>query len=314
MFTFIKRLQELLAHLKKHKGLWFTTLFVVSIVGIFISMYVIMTMTDRVSEKVYQSMFDSYELKLNTKIETKQEEFKKIAAVIAQDELLLSAIETNNIAAIEKFKTSLNEEFIKSGFISLSVDFASVANKEKPLRNTLNTIISSKRTLFGAEVLDSGAFFVYLIPLQKNEVVYGVLEIKESVHAFKTELTKEGGQYLFLLDRKMLPILSLEEKADKYKEINENYALKQVEYNTKFASTISEVDFEKLKQFKYALDGSYFRVVKKITDINGVDIGLMVSGESIETSGGFVNIAGDMTNTVTTVALGLVISIILFLF
>lgn len=314
MFTFIKRLQELLAHLKKHKGLWFTTLFVLSIIGIFISMYVIMTMTNRVSEKVYQSMFDSYELKLNTKIETKQEEFKKIAAVIAQDELLLGAIETNNSAVIEKFKKSLNEEFIKSGFTSLSVDFASVANREKPLRNTLNTIISSKRTLFGAEVLDNGAFFVYLIPLQKNEVVYGVLEIKESVHAFKTELTKEGSQYLFLLDRKMLPILSLEEKADKYKEINENYAIKQIEYNTKFASTINEVDFEKIKQLKYGLDENYFRVVKKITDINGVDIGLMVSGESIDASGGFVNIAGDMTNTVTTVALGLVISIILFLF
>ena len=314
MFTFIKRLQELLAHLKKHKGLWFTTLFVLSIIGIFISMYVIMTMTNRVSEKVYQSMFDSYELKLNSKIETKQEEFKKIAAVIAQDELLLGAIETNNSAVIEKFKKSLNEEFIKSGFTSLSVDFASVANREKPLRNTLNTIISSKRTLFGAEVLDNGAFFVYLIPLQKNEVVYGVLEIKESVHAFKTELTKEGSQYLFLLDRKMLPILSLEEKADKYKEINENYAIKQIEYNTKFASTINEVDFEKIKQLKYGLDENYFRVVKKITDINGVDIGLMVSGESIDASGGFVNIAGDMTNTVTTVALGLVISIILFLF
>jgi hypothetical protein len=314
MFTFIKRLQELLAHLKKHKGLWFTTLFVVSIIGIFISMYVIMTMTDRVSEKVYQSMFDSYELKLNTKIETKQEEFKKIAAVIAQDELLLGAIETNNIAVIEKFKKSLNEEFIKSGFTSLSVDFASVANKDKPLRNTLNTIISSKRTLFGAEVLESGAFFVYLIPLQKNDVVYGVLEIKESVHAFKTELTKEGSQYLFLLDRKMLPILSLEEKTGKYKEINENYTLKQDEYSTKFASTIGEVDFEAMKQLKYALDGNYFRVVKKITDINGVDIGLMISGESIDASGGFVNIAGDMTNTVTAVALGLVISIILFLF
>ena len=314
MFTFIKRLQELLAQLKKNKGLWFTALFALSIIGIFISMYVIMTMTDRVSEKVYQSMFDSYELKLNTKIETKQEEFKKIAMVIGQDESLLGAIETNNVAVVEKFTKSLNEEFIKNGFASLSVSFASVANKDKPLRNTLNTVMSSKRTLFGAEVLDSGAFFVYLVPLQKGEIVYGVLEIKESVHAFKTELTKEGSQYLFLLDRKMLSFLSLEEKANKYKEINENYALKEIEYSTKFASTISEIDFEKIKQLKYALDDNYFRVVKKITDINGVDIGLMVSGESIDASGGFVNIASDMTNTVTTVALGLVISIILFLF
>lgn len=314
MFTFIKRLQELLAQLKKNKGLWFTTLFVVSIIGIFVSMYIIMTMTDRVSEKVYQSMFDSYELKLNAKVENKQEEFKKIATVIQQDELLLSALEVNNTIVTDKLKKSLNEEFLKNGFEGLSVDFVSAANKDKPLRNTLNTVLSSKRTLFGVEVLDNGVFFVYLVPLQKNESVYGVLEIKESVHTFKTQLAREGSQYLFLLDKKMLSSLSLEEKADKYKEVNENYVLKQVEYNTKFASTINEVDFEKIKQLKYALDSNYFRVVKKITDINGVDIGLMVTGENIDASGGFVNIAGDMTNTVTTVALGLVISIILFLF
>ncbi len=314
MFTFIKRLQELLAQLKKNKGLWFTTLFVVSIVGIFVSMYIIMTMTDRVSEKVYQSMFDSYELKLNAKVENKQEEFKKIATVIQLDEFLLSALEVNNTMVTDKLKKSLNEEFLKNGFEGLSVDFVSAANKDKPLRNTLNTVLSSKRTLFGVEVLDNGVFFVYLVPLQKNESVYGVLEIKESVHTFKTQLTREGSQYLFLLDKKMLSSLSLEEKADKYKEVNENYVLKQVEYNTKFASTINEVDFEKIKQLKYALDSNYFRVVKKITDINGVDIGLMVTGENIDASGGFVNIAGDMTNTVTTVTLGLVISIILFLF
>ncbi|PNV82668.1 MAG: hypothetical protein C0627_09050 [Sulfurimonas sp.] len=314
MFTFIKRLQELLAQLKKNKGLWFTTLFVVSIIGIFVSMYIIMTMTDRVSEKVYQSMFDSYELKLNAKVENKQEEFKKIATVIQQDELLLSALEVNNTIVTDKLKKSLNEEFLKNGFAGLSVDFVSAANKDKPLRNTLNTVLSSKRTLFGVEVLDNGVFFVYLVPLQKNESVYGVLEIKESVHTFKTQLAREGSQYLFLLDKKMLSSLSLEEKADKYKEVNENYVLKQVEYNTKFASTINEVDFEKIKQLKYALYSNYFRVVKKITDINGVDIGLMVTGENIDASGGFVNIAGDMTNTVTTVALGLVISIILFLF
>lgn len=314
MFTFIKRFQEFLTHIKKNKRLWFSTLFVISVIGISISMYVIMTMTDRVSAKVYKSMFESYELKLATKIESKQEEFKKIATVIEQDELLLGAIETNNAAVIEKFKRSLNEGFLKNGFASLSVDLVSVADKDKPLRNTVNTIINSKRTLFGTEVLQSGAFFVYLVPLQKEENVYGVLEIKESIHTFKDSLTKEGSQYLFLLDRKMLPLLSLEEKADKYKEVNENYTLKKVEYNTKFAATVSEVDFEKLKELKYAIDNDYFRVVKKITDINGVDIGLMVSGESVDASGGFVNIAGDMTNTVTTVALGLVISIILFLF
>ncbi len=314
MFTFIKRLQELSAHLKKHKGLWFTILFVLSVIGIFISMYVLMTMTERVSQKVYQSMFDSYELKLSAKIENKHEEFKKIETIVKHNETLLNTIEVNNAAALDKLKKSLNEEFVKNGFANFSIDFISTLNRDKPLRNTLNTIIASKRTLFGTEVLENGVFFVYLIPLQKNETVYGVLEIKESIHAFRSRLMKEGSEYLFLLDKKMMTSLSLEEKMDKYKEVNEDYTLKQVEYDTKFAATINEVDFEKLKHNKYAIDSNYFRVVKKITDINGVDIGLMVAGESIDASGGFVNIAGDMTKTVTTVALGLVISIILFLF
>ena len=191
MFTFIKRLQELSAKLKKNKGLWFTILTIVSVIGIFISMYVIMTMTDRVSQKVYQSMFESYGLNLDAKVQNKQDEFKKIAAIIQQDKLLLGALETNDMASVETFKKALNEEFLKNGFTGLSVDLMSATNKDKPLRNTLNTAISSKRTLFGAEVLQNGVFFVYLVPLQKNEIVYGVLEIKESLHSFRGQLSKE---------------------------------------------------------------------------------------------------------------------------
>lgn len=314
MFTFIKRLQELSAHLKKNKGLWFSILFVISVIGIVVSMYIIMTMADRVSQKVHHNMLSNYELKLNAKIENKHEEFKKIETVIKQNEPLLAALEVNNGVLSDKFKKSLNEEFSKNGFSGLSVDFISVINKDKPLRNTLNTIVSSKKTLFGTEVLENGIFFVYIAPIQKNETVYGVLEIKESVHAFRKQIVNEGSEYIFLLDKKMMPVLSLEEKMDKYKEINDNYSLKQSEYNTKFATTLHELNFETLKHAGYVIDDNYFRMVKKITDINGVDIGLMVVGESVDASGGFVNIASDMTNTVTTVALGLVISIILFLF
>lgn len=314
MFTFIKRLQELSSHLKKNKGLWFTILFIISVIGIFVSMYIIMTMADRVSQKVHHNMLSSYELKLNAKIQDKHEEFKKIETIMKQNEMLLSAVESNNGVILDKLKKSFNEEFLKNGFDGFSVDFISVAGKDKPLRNTLNTVVSSKKSLFGIEVLENGIFFIYMVPFQKNEATYGVLEIKESVHILRKQIAEEGSEYLFLLDKKMMPSLSLEEKMDKYKEVNDNYSLKQAQYNTKFATTLHEVDFEKLKHVGYVIDDNYFRMIKKITDINGVDVGLMVVGESVEASGGFVNIASDMTNTVTTVALGLVISIILFLF
>ncbi|WP_419769942.1 MAG: hypothetical protein ACNI3C_11475 [Candidatus Marinarcus sp.] len=317
MFTLIKRLQELLAKLKKNKGLWFTTLSVVSISGIFICMYVITTMTDRVSKEVYQSMTSNYERLLNVKMDNKKTEFEKIFVGMRQNGWLLNAIETNNTIGMEAVKNFVNEEFVKSGFVDLSIDIMNVTNKDRVFRNSINTVIRTKRVLFGTEVLNDGVFFVYIYPLERDGAVYGVLEIKESIHSLRNDFVKQGGEYVFLLDKKMLPFISLEAKTGKYKEVNQEYTLEQVRYDTKFAASMATMEEGTYLQFlkdKYTIDQGYFKIVKKITDINGADIGLIIVGESTEVSGGFVNIADNMTNTVTTVALGLVISIILFLF
>lgn len=317
MFTFIKRLQELLAQLKKNKGLWFTTISVVSISGIFICMYIITTMTDRVSQEVYQSMSKSYEQILDVKMDNKKTEFEKILVAIQQNGTLLNAIENNNTIAMEAVKNFLNEEFVKGGFVDLSIDIINVSNKDKVFRNAINTVISSKRSLYGIEVLNEGVFFTYLLPLARDGNIYGVLEVKESIHSLRGDFVKQSGEYVFLLDKKMLPFISLEAKTGKYKEVNQDYTLENVRYDTKFAASMSTMEEQVYTQFlknKYAIDQGYFKILKKVTDINGSDIGLIIVGESTEVSGGFVNIADNMTNTVTTVALGLVISIILFLF
>jgi hypothetical protein len=317
MFTFIKRLQELLAQLKKNKGLWFTTLSVVSISGIFICMYVITTMTDRVSQEVYQSMSKSYQQILDVKMDNKKTEFEKILVAIQQNGTLLNAIENNNGIAMEAVKNFLNEEFVKGGFVDLSIDIMNVTNKDKVFRNAINTVISSKRPLFGLEVLNEGVFFTYLLPLARDGNIYGVLEVKESIHSLRGDFVKQGGEYVFLMDKKMLPFISLEAKTGKYKEVNQDYTLENIRYETKFATSMTTMEEPVYVQFlkdKYAIDQGYFKILKKVTDINGADIGLIIVGESTEVSGGFVNIADNMTNTVTTVALGLVISIILFLF
>lgn len=317
MFTFIKRLQELMVQLKKNKGLWFTTLSVVSISGIFICMYVITTMTDRVSQEVYQSMSKNYEQILDVKIDNKKTEFEKILVAIQQNGTLLNAIENNNSIAMTAVKNFLNEEFVKGGFTDLSIDIINVTNKDKVFRNAINTVISSKRSLFGIEVLNEGVFFTYLFPLARDGNIYGVLEVKESIHSLRSDFVKQGSEYVFLLDKKMLPFIALESKTGKYKEVNQEYTLENVRYDTKFAASMATMEEDIYTQFlknKYAIDQGYFKILKKVTDINGADIGLIIVGESTEVSGGFVNIADNMTNTVTTVALGLVISIILFLF
>jgi hypothetical protein len=317
MFTLIKRLQELLSKLKRNKGLWFTSLSVISIAAIFFCMYIIMTMTDKVSQDVYQSMSNSYELNLNAKFEQKQKQFQKLVIPILQNQPLLNSIETNNKEIMNQFQNRLNDEFIKSGFSDLNINFISTLSRDQIFRNTINSIITSKIPLFGSEVLTDGVFMVYLYPLIKDGNVFGVIEIKESIHNLKAMFAQENSEYTFILDKKMLTFISLEAKTGKYKDVNQNFTIENTRYDSRFAGLLSEINDDTFKVFlekKYLVYDGYYRSVKKVTDINGVDIGLIIVGESTELSGGFVNIADNMTKQVTTVALGLIIAIILFLF
>ena len=78
MFSFIKAIQNLLSQLKKNKGLWFTLLTVLSIAGIFLSMYLLTSMTKSVGKEVYLNMSNVYKLSLEHKLEDKQKDFRKL--------------------------------------------------------------------------------------------------------------------------------------------------------------------------------------------------------------------------------------------
>ena len=69
-----------------------------------------------------------------------------------------------------------------------------------------------------------------------------------------------------------------------------------------------------LPGMKLNLNKEYFKTYKEILDVNGVTIGYALIGEQVQGNGGFVNIVDKMTKSVTMIALGLVISILLFMF
>ena len=64
----------------------------------------------------------------------------------------------------------------------------------------------------------------------------------------------------------------------------------------------------------YLVNKEYFKTYKEVVDINGVTVGYIILGEKVQGSNGFVNIVDNMTKSVTMIALGLVISILLFMF
>lgn len=115
----------------------------------------------------------------------------------------------------------------------------------------------------------------------------------------------------------MLNKLSIEARKDKYREIIDELNVEEERYNGAFFGKIVEGGREGYKELidnGYYVDNQFFKTYKKVSDINGNVIGIVVLGEVVEGSGAFVNIVDNMTKTVTTVALGLVISILLFMF
>ncbi len=317
MFTLIKRIQEFISNLKKNKGLWFTTITTVSIIGIAICLTIIMTMTSGVSQKVYKSMAKTYELDIKSKIDNKRDEFQKMGIAIQQSGELVTALLNFDAAAIAGYKAKLNDALLQNGYTNFEVDIINTNTPEKNYRNIVNSVINTKKSFFGAEVLNTDIFYLFLEPLFSGDTVVGVVEIKESIHNLKTTFKNENKEFVFLLDKKMLPYLLPEAKSGFLKDVSQVYTIDQRRYDSKFALDISDMneeDFVELFNKKYIIQGNFFRTVTKISDVNGVDIGIVIAGESTEEAGAFVNIADSMTNTVTTVALGLIISLILFLF
>jgi len=317
MFSFIKYLQGLKERFQKNKGLWFTTITTVSIFGIIFTMYIITTMTSNVSEKVYQSMSDGYRLKINTLLNSKEQEFKKVALAITGNKLLLQQVEQSKEKEINDFTASLNAEFSKKGMSNYSISVYSLGSNTAILRPSIISVIKSQNSIYGVEVMADGVFNTYLQPLIKDDAVYGVIEVKESIHNYKKVFDGLNDEYVFLLDKKMLAQISIDTKNGKYREMSENYTVAQTFYDTKFTATIPSIDKELFKQMideNYIIDGVYYRTYKIIHDINGASIGIMIVGEYVDKEDGFVNLADNMTKTVTTVALGLVISIMLFMF
>lgn len=317
MFTLIKRLQDFISNLKKNKGLWFGMITTASIVGIILCMYLLMTMTDSVSKEVYKTMAADYVASLDFQIESKRKQAQTVASVLIQNDALVGAIATGNRANIEQIKTNINNEFTKNGFSDYKANFYSVLNQDQIFRNAINTTITNKQPVFGIEVLSDGIFFVYLHPVERNGNIVGVIELKDSVHILKQQFVDILGNYVFVLNKRMLTFLSIEERTGKFKDITSNYAFDLTKYDSRFALTLTELgedEFGNLISQPFYVDGGYYRTIKKVTDINGAEIGYMILGESTSTEGGFVNIADSMTKTVTTVALGLVTAMILFLF
>lgn len=316
MFSFIKAIQNLLRELKKKKGLWFTLLTTLAISGIFLSMYLLTSMTKSVGKEVYLNMSDVYKTNLEHRLEDKQKDFTKLVLGLRTNESFKNNL--NNKTEIDNIISNYNKSLAEAGFGTISLGFYSTVNQTNQYRNSINTTINRKSALFGIEVLPLGPSIVYLEPILDGDNVLGVVEVKENIQSLRKDIERNRqGIFLFLLQEKMLANLTLDSKNGNYRSIVNDLKVEEQNYDGQFYTSILSEGKEAFSDFKlagYTVNEEYFKTYKEVVDINGVIIGYIILGEKVEGSGGFVNIVDNMTKTVTTVALGLVISILLFMF
>ncbi|QKJ22900.1 hypothetical protein [Poseidonibacter lekithochrous] len=317
MFSFFKFLQSSLKTLKQKKGLWFTILGILSITGIFLSIYLLSHMTQNASKEVYESISSGYNKSFKNRLNDKNREFNRIISSILSNKTLVENVAANDLINVGESILSYNDNFSKTPLNTLKLSFYPVINQVNQYRNSINNSIASKNKTFGIEVLLDGVFIVYIQPIVVEDRIIGVLELKEELRTLKSEYTRENSIFLFMLESKMLNKLSIKSRTGKYREVIDEIYVEEQKYDGQFFAKIIENGKESYKELLdvgYSVDDQYFRSIRKVSDIDGNVIGVIVLGQTVADSGAFVNIVDRMTKTVTTVALGLVISILLFMF
>ena len=316
MFSFIKSIQNLLAELKKRKALWFTTISIVSILGIMLSLYLLTTITSNIAKEVYENMSVTYKSTLELKLEDKQKEYSEVIVGLKSNDNFKNNL--NNKPLLDPVIDNFNKGLIAAGFNSISFVFYPTANQITQYRNSINTAINRKIPSFGIEVLPEGTFIIYLEPVLAGDNVLGVIEVKENILSLKKEFERDGHRkFLFLMQEKMMSNLSVSARNGKYRTIVDDLRVEEEKYDGKFFTNIIEDDSEGFKEFKkegYRVNKDFFRTFKEISDINGATIGYIIVGEKVEGEGAFVKIVDEMTKSVSMISLGLVIAILLFMF
>ena len=317
MFSFIKKLQEILSRLKKNKGLFFTTLSLLSISGIVMFMYLIMTMTSGIKKDVYVSLAHNSDKSIENLLTSNKELYSNISKIVTSQVDVQSAIKLANQEEISFFEKKYNRLFSERKKYPIIFKFYPSLNTKSNYRNTINSLIRSKSEVYGIEVQATGVYVTLIKPILNKGNFIGLIEVKQSIHSVKKYYELKDSVFMFMMNKKMLVKLSLKAKTGKFKNVVSQYVVKQGNYSSRFYSTLSDMDDKTFKQslkVKYDSDDKYFRSYKQVTDINGLDIGLFVFADRTEKNDGFVSLVDKMVKSVTYVSLGLVISILLFMF
>jgi hypothetical protein len=257
-----------------------------------------------------------YKSNLEERIDDKQKDLRKTVLGLRTNDTFKNNLANKEV--IDTIVSNYNKSLQEIGVDSTSLIFYSTVNQTNQYRNIINTVINRKIASFGIEILSDGPNLVYIEPVLSGENIMGVIEIRENILSLKKDFEKNKQSiFVFLMQEKMMNNLAVDSKNGRYRAVVDDLRVEEQKYDGAFFSNVIEEGLEGFKQLKnsgYVVNKQFFKTYKEVVDINGVTVGYLLVGEKVEGTGGFVNIVDNMTKSVTIIALGLVISILLFMF
>lgn len=317
MFSFINFIQSIVQRLKRNKGLWFSVLTVSSIAGVLISMSLINIMTSNVSHKTYMQVHRADTMQLENVLDSKYDSLLSIGSILALHPDIIANIKSKSDKTINEFLTMTAKTINDNANISpIAIHYYA-----KDYTATLSEnfkyaalVMSSDTSVSGLAINADGVRLIGISPVVDGNKTIGAIEISQDISTVKNDFDTLGKEFAFIVDKSQLVFMSLGTKQGNMQDIDDTHKIFFHSYNPQFYTDLRKVNLELLKRNKYSIDPNYFTTYEEAVNINGKPVGVFMIGETSKAANSFVNITKNLISSVTTVALGLVISLILFMF
>ena len=304
MFSFMKWFGSLKESAKKKKGLWFTLLTALSLLGIFASLYFVNFLVSDVAQKTYENQKNHYVMSFKNKVLSQNEYTESIAITISK-----------------------NQDIANEFFLDDSNASANIAKKSKEITSKINAITGKESLTIsydeskkinksvGIDITKKGAVFKSVVPMvDKNGTIISVV-VSKNIDILVEKYKSEDKEFAFILTEGSSHKIDRELKKSAYTSYHDKFYVKNDVYNKGLTGQLRNVDFGGvLEENGYFKDSKYFYVYQKVYDVSGDFAGLAFVAEEIRDDNSFVNLVKNLVNSVTAVALGLIVSMLLFLF
>jgi hypothetical protein len=306
MFSFLKWFGNLIESAKKNKGLWFTLLTVISLVGIFVSIYFVNFLVTDVAKKTYINQQSHYSKDMKNSIELHKELVLSIATAISQNGEVKYLFNSNDVNKSQKIINIANKA---SNTINKNLATKNISVTYKATNN-----IQNEKLLNGLDVDRDTIYLKAQVPVIDNNSTRLYVVVKEKIDALSEFYHKENKEFALILNEGSINKISSSIKKSDFVYFQDRYYLNKKSFDKMFIDQLVNVDMKEFIKIGYEKDANYFYVCEKAYNYNGDDIGLIVVAEKVNEENSFVNLIKNLVNNVTMVALGLIVSMILFLF